>query len=119
MRVKEGRHAPDIALPNEPKSIERAFDDQVLKCKLIVDKSVLSADLEGETVLLNLETGVYFGLDEVGTAIWNALEAGASVDEIVSRLLEEFEVEADRARSDVSKFLSSLEERGLIVPSAE
>jgi hypothetical protein len=90
-----------------------------LERRLVVNESVVSAELEGEMVLLNLESGVYFGLDEVGTLIWKALEAGVSEESVVRQLVEEFDVESDRARSDVTTFLSTLEEHGLIVPSAE
>jgi hypothetical protein len=90
-----------------------------LERRLVVNESVVSAELEGEMVLLNLESGVYFGLDEVGTLVWRALEAGVSQETVVRQLVEEFDVESDRARSDVATFLSTLEEHGLIVPSAE
>jgi hypothetical protein len=108
-----------MAANNRVIALESTRGAAALERKLVVNESVFYADLEGETVLLDLDSGVYFGLDEVGTVIWNALVAGCSRDEIVSRLLEEFDVESDRVRADVSALISSLEERGLVAPSVE
>ena len=49
---------------------------------------VLSRVLDGEAVLLDLGGGQYYGLDEVGTVVWTALEAGASVAELVVRVVD-------------------------------
>src|SRR2546430_2126111 len=51
-----------------------------------IRKDVVFRELEGEMVLLNLATGVYFGLDPVGTRIWTPIEAHRSSDEVVGTL---------------------------------
>jgi len=58
-----------------------------------IRKDVVFRELEGEMVLLNLATGVYFGLDPVGTRIWTLIEAHRSSDEIVETLTAEYEVD--------------------------
>lgn len=88
---------------------------QVLKQTLRANESVVSADLDGETVLLNVETGVYFGLDPVGTEIWKVLEKGATEDEVVVRLGEIFEVDADQLRDDVRDFVTQLQDKQLVL----
>ncbi|GAC1315201.1 MAG: PqqD family protein [Chloroflexota bacterium] len=88
---------------------------QVLKQTLRANESVVSADLDGETVLLNVETGVYFGLDPVGTEIWKVLEKGATEDEVVVRLGEIFEVDADQLREDVRDFVIQLQDKQLVL----
>lgn len=84
------------------------------QAKLVSSESVVCAELDGEAVLLNIDTGLYFGLDPVGTAIWNALTAGATADEIAARVIEQFDAPADEIRSDVREFLELLSEKGLV-----
>ncbi len=77
-------------------------------------ESVICADLEGEAVLLNVETGIYFGLDAIGTRIWGLLEQGASEGEILARMLEEYDVEPNHLKSDLSDFLRLLQTNRLV-----
>ena len=79
-----------------------------------VSSDVLFQEVAGETVLLDLASEQYFGLDEVGTRIWALLGEGKAIDAIVSVLLEEYEVERARLESDVRELLGSLLEAGLI-----
>ncbi len=84
--------------------------------QLRINESVVCSELDDEMVLLNIETGIYFGLDAVGTAIWRLLVKGADESEIVRRLLAEYDVEPVRLRTDVSAFLNLLSARGLLHP---
>lgn len=83
----------------------------------LVSDRVLSRALDGEAVLLDLASGNYFGLDEVGTLVWESLGEGGTVDAIVARMVGAYDVEAARAREDVMALLAELERRGLIVAS--
>ncbi len=75
---------------------------------------VVAATLDDETVLLNVVSGVYFGLDEVGTRIWQLIVEGADDEAIVSQLAEEYDVDQAQLRSDVAAFLKELQENGLV-----
>lgn len=79
-----------------------------------VSKDVLFQEVSGETVLLDLASEQYFGLDEVGTRIWMLLNEGQDLDGMVGTLLEEYEVERDQLEADVRALLESLLEAGLI-----
>lgn len=81
--------------------------------KLTINDTVVCAELDDEMVLLNVETGIYFGLDAVGTRIWTLLTEGATEDEIVTRLLDEYEVSPADLSADVSSFLDDLQSKGL------
>ena len=81
---------------------------------LSVNTSVVSAELDGEAVLLNVESGVYFGLDQVGTRIWQLLGAGASEREIVDRLVDEYDVDAQQLQADLGGFLDLLIAKSLV-----
>ena len=79
-----------------------------------VPEHVLSRKLEDEMVLLNLDSGEYFGLNDTGTRVWELLVAGHGTDEVVDRLIEEFEVAAEEASAHVASLCSELVEAGLL-----
>lgn len=74
---------------------------------------VLHQELAGETVLLNLKTEHYFGLDPVGTRIWQVLGETASAESVVLRLLDEYEVDEATLRADVERLIVELLKAGL------
>lgn len=75
---------------------------------------VLLRELDGQAVLLNLNTETYFGLDEVGTRMWSELVAGASVDGAFLRLEREFDVDPGVLRRDLQALVAELLEAGLL-----
>ncbi len=77
-------------------------------------EGVVYRELEGETIILNSKTGFYFGLDPVGTRIWQIIHDGASADEVKQRLVAEYDVDNDQASSDVDKFITELCEAELL-----
>ena len=82
--------------------------------RVVVPKHVLVRHLDGESVLLNLETERYFGLDTTGTRMWELLTSSPSIDAAFARLLEEFEVEPELLRTHLTQLLSRLQEHGLL-----
>lgn len=83
-----------------------------------VPDHVLMRELEGEGILLDLETETYFGLDEVGTRMWAELVANPSVEEACRVLQEEFDVEPSVLRRDLERLVAELVETGLLEPRA-
>jgi hypothetical protein len=75
---------------------------------------VLVRYLDKESVLLNLETEQYFGLDETGTRMWQLITASPSIDSAYQELLAEFEVEPELLRANLSDLLSRLVDSGLL-----
>ena len=75
---------------------------------------VLYQELNGESVLLNLATEKYFGLDPVGTRVWQLLSEGVSLEAAFATLLQEYEVDEPRLRADVAKLVSELESAQLV-----
>lgn len=72
-------------------------------------------ELDGELVCLNLDTGEYSGLRDVGQSIWERLERPCVLDELVEHVVSEYDVESDRASADVQAFLAQLREAGFVV----
>lgn len=81
--------------------------------RLAINEAVVFAALNDEAVLLHIETGIYFGLDETGARIWTLLSEGYTEEAIIGKLLEEYDVEPALLRSDVTTFLANLLNKGL------
>jgi hypothetical protein len=77
----------------------------------------LVATLSDGAVLLNLQTKRYFSLNETGTRIWAMVQESSSEEEMVSTLLDEYEVDDAVARAEVRRILDELVEAQLIVPA--
>ena len=75
---------------------------------------VLSQEVSGETVLLDLESEYYFGLDAVGTRIWQLIRESGELRTIYNTLLEEYEVEETQLRADLEALITHACERGLV-----
>ena len=73
-----------------------------------------SAEVDGENVILDLEEGVYYGLNPVGTKVWKRIQEPMPVGEIVTRITAEYDVEYERCLQDVVALLRDLEEHDLI-----
>ncbi len=74
----------------------------------------MEREIEGEAVLLDLKSGVYYSLNQVGTFIWSLMEKAPSEDEIGRSVAEEYDVEFDEALRDVGELIRDLSKEGLI-----
>ena len=81
---------------------------------VVVSQDQVSCDLSGESAILNLKAGVYYGLNEVGTRIWKLIQEPRRVGELRDAILEEYEVEPDRCEADIIALLQAFMENGLI-----
>jgi hypothetical protein len=85
-----------------------------LTTRVSVPPDVLIQELQGESVLLNLRTGRYFGLEEVGTRMWMNLTTAESLQAACDSLLAEYEVEGERLQRDLENLVEKLVEHGLL-----
>lgn len=81
---------------------------------VIAAKDLISCELIDEIVILNQESGVYYGLNQVGAFIWNLLKVSRTVDEMRDLVINEFEVSSDLARQDVLELLRKMADKGLV-----
>ena len=79
-------------------------------------ETVLSQKVGEETVLLDMSASKYFGLTKTASRVWELIDAGASA-KTAHTIATEFQVSVEQAHCDVTKFLASLVDRGLLVPS--
>jgi hypothetical protein len=84
--------------------------------RFVVHPSVISRELSGETVLLNLESGVYYGLDAIGTRVWQLLMQGGTVAGVCETMIEEYDVAPEMLQGDVARLVGELRERGIVTP---
>jgi len=77
---------------------------------------VLDQEVQGESVLLHLGSESYFGLNPLGTLVWQRLQAGMTLRRIHGLLLDEYAVEADQIEHDLLALVEDLRQAGLIFP---
>ena len=75
---------------------------------------VLFRELEGESVLLNLETEQYYVLEDVGTRMWQLLAQHGEVDAVIPQLMNEYDVSEDTVRGDLVALIEALAAAGLV-----
>jgi hypothetical protein len=82
--------------------------------RVVIPSHVLVRHLDGESVLLNLETEKYFGLDTTATRMWELVTNSPTIELAYGQLVEEFEVEPEVLRKHLGDLLSELRENGLL-----
>ena len=107
--VKKG-HAP-VSVGGSARFVERTPS---LDSRVRLNEDVVFQELEGEAVLLNPKTGIYFGLDPVGTRIWNFLQGDALLSNVVAALCDEFDVAEARCAEDVLHLVAEMEKNSLV-----
>lgn len=90
-----------------------------LNSSAVATKNQVSSDLGQEAVILDLKSGVYYGLNDVGTRIWNLLQEPKTLSEIRDLILEEYEVEPECCEQELLALLYELLDAGLIEVSNE
>jgi len=84
------------------------------RARVEIPENVLTREIDGELVLLDLGSETYFGLDDVGTRFWAAIAESDSLSEAKRMLLEEFEVEPARLERDLAQLIGELQAHGLV-----
>lgn len=95
--------------------------DDILDRTFEVPSDVLFEQVKSETVLLQLSSGEYYGLNAVGSRIWELVKEGASTGEVLKSLVEEFDASEEQLRNDLVRFVQALRDLGLLleVPESE
>ena len=86
---------------------------------VVASKDQLASDIGGETVILGLTAGRYYGVDAVGARVWQLIQTPASVADICKTIVSEYDVAPERCEADVLTLLRRMLDAGLIeeVPS--
>jgi Coenzyme PQQ synthesis protein D (PqqD) len=79
-----------------------------------IPDDVIFRELDGEAVVLNLDTGIYFGLDAVGTRIWRLIEERKALKAVLDTLIDEYDAPPDHLQRDLLAFVERLNTKGLL-----
>lgn len=94
--------------------IEKAKLLDLRSSMISVIQGQISSNLADEAVILNLESGIYYGLNEVGARVWQLLQTPQSFSAIKERLLAEYEVDTETCEQDLVAILQDLQDAKLI-----
>jgi len=95
-------------------SVHSLVSAAVLPGRLRIAEAVVSQSLADETVILNLKTGCYHGLNHTAGRVWRLIEQGTPTDDIVSVMASEFDTDSQALLGDMQHLLSDLLSRGLV-----
>lgn len=76
--------------------------------KIVAAPEQVSSELAGESVILNLKTGLYYGLNEVGATIWEQIQSPKTFQEVCDVIVSEYEVTPESCASDVQELLTDM-----------
>jgi len=85
-----------------------------LNSKVKIDSTVFAKEVDSEMVIFNANTEHYFGLDEVGTTIWNYIEQSRDLKVVLNSMLEKYDADKSTLEKDLNKFIKELEKSGLV-----
>ncbi len=84
--------------------------------KLIISDQVLLQEMDGETVLLNLENGHYYSLNPVGSDFWKQITEDNSLSRCIKLLMSKYDVEQDQLETDLQALIQQLKTAGILLP---
>lgn len=79
-----------------------------------INKEIVTAEMDGETVMMSVETGKYYNLGKMGSVIWGMLGEPSAVDSIIENLLEKYQVGREQCEVEVLSFLKQTHKEGLL-----
>ena len=94
-----------------------------MEFKIVLQKSTtlyrasskhLYSQIDAEAVILDINSGTYYGLNEVSNRVWQLLQVPTSEDRLLELLLEEYEVTPEKASADLQDLLQDLSSNGLV-----
>jgi hypothetical protein len=90
------------------------MDEITLQSIISAKKEIVAADMDGDTVMMSVEAGKYYNLGKMGGVIWGMIAEPVSVETVVAKLLEQYEVTREQCETEVLSFLNSVNQEGLL-----
>ena len=78
------------------------------------NNEVFASQIDDEVVMMNIQSGKYYGMDTIGSRIWELINEKIQVQQVVDQLLEEYDVSQEQCKNDVLEFLKELNENKLV-----
>jgi hypothetical protein len=86
-----------------------------LESRVRFSPDILFQEVQGDAVLLDMKSGVYFGLDRVGTRMWQIMAEHSVIRDVIAAILTEFDVPEERCREDVLVLVGRLRDQGIVI----
>jgi len=78
------------------------------------NNEVFASHIDDEVVMMNIQSGKYYGMDTIGSRIWELINEKIQVQQVVDQLLDEYDVSEEQCKNDVLEFLDELNENKLV-----
>jgi hypothetical protein len=89
-----------------------------LKDRLRLNEEEVAAKvIDGEAIIINLATGVYYSMDKVGALVWDVLQGGHSLEEAIVAITGQYDVSPEQAELNVRELVQELVQENLLRPS--
>ena len=90
------------------------YPDSIDTARLARADGLVASDVNGDVVILSIDSGHFFHLNATGSRLWDLLDTPMTVTELCERARERFAVDAEACRRDVGEFVQGLREKGLL-----
>lgn len=101
---------PNVTAPSGLLMTTITLDSQFVR-----NPDLIATDMDGDTVMMSIEHGKYYGVSGVGTRIWELLEKPTTPSQIIISICKEFEVDETTCRADVERFITELIDNGMVL----
>jgi hypothetical protein len=98
----------------EEELIGETEENMLLSSTVVAVKDVLGCELKDEAIILDLKSGVYYGLDSMGAHLWELIQSPILVREVRDLILEEYDVEREQCERDLCLFFQEMAVNGLV-----
>ncbi len=85
-----------------------------LESRVVRSEEFITSTVDNELVMMSLDKGIYYGLDAIGSQIWETIAAPTTIDALCQKLVDEFEVDPAQCQADVLAFLNELHQEGMV-----
>ncbi len=82
-------------------------------------EEVAAKVIDGEAIIINLANGIYYSMDKVGGLIWEMLEGGHSLEEVITGVVARYDVAREQAQADVERLAAELLQENLLLASTD
>ena len=82
--------------------------------RYIQNKKIIQSKIGEEVVMMDIDSGFYFGMNGVGSKIWYYLSSPITLDDLIRNLMIDFKVDEQTCKADTIEFLESLLEKNII-----
>ncbi len=79
------------------------------------NESMVLAELDGQIVMMSIENGEYYGFNEMATIVWEKIESGIRVSELVEKLIAEYSVTKEECAKDISELVKYLSNKNIVI----